>query len=67
MPTNRLNPPRPGTEEHRQWSRIHRMPGGKDQARRRSETPPGFASAMALQWGGVAPELLADPQLEMFA
>lgn len=52
VPTNRLSPPRPGTAEHKAWSRVHREPPGPDRARRRSETYPGMAAAMAWQWGG---------------
>ncbi|OJY65541.1 MAG: hypothetical protein BGP16_12760 [Sphingobium sp. 66-54] len=56
-PTNRLTPPRPGTAEHKAWSRVHREPPGPDRARRRSETFPGLAAAMAKQWGE---QLLTD-------
>jgi hypothetical protein len=55
-PTNRLTPPAPGTAEHKAWSRVHRMPPGPDRAQLRSETFPGLAAALALQWGGVATE-----------
>lgn len=34
-------------------SRIHKMPGGKNQAYLRSKTYPGIALAMAEQWGGL--------------
>ena len=57
-----LTPPRPGTAEHRAWSRCHRMPGGRHQARRRSETYPEIAEAMAAQWGSLLPE----PQFDLF-
>lgn len=50
-PTNKLTPPRPGTEEHRRWSFVHRMPPGPDREERRSETFPGHAAAIADQWG----------------
>lgn len=52
-PTNKLVPPAPGTDEHKAWSRVHRMPPGPDRARARSETFPGIASAAADQWGTV--------------
>lgn len=52
VPTKPLTPPAPGTPEHKAWSRIHRMPGGKDRARERSRFFPGIAAAMAEQWGG---------------
>ena len=32
-------------------SRIHKMPPSKDRGKKRSETYPGVADAMALQWG----------------
>lgn len=54
VPTNRLTPPATGTAEHKAWSRCHREPPGADRARRRSETYPGIAAAMALQWGALA-------------
>jgi hypothetical protein len=50
-PTARLAPPRPGTEEHRQWSAIHRAPPGPDRWRFRSRTFEGVARACAEQWG----------------
>lgn len=58
-PTNRLTPPRPGTDEHKQWSRIHRMPPGPDRARLRSETFPGLAAAAARQWGAALMQQVA--------
>lgn len=61
-PTNRLKPPKPGTDEHKAWSRCHREPPGPDRARRRSETYPGIARAMAEQWH----HLLPDPQYELW-
>lgn len=51
-PTNELIPPKAGTAEHRAWSRVHREPPGPDRAKKRSETFPGLADAMADQWGG---------------
>lgn len=53
--TNRLTPPRPGTAEHKAWSKIHRAPPGPDRAKIRSETFPGLAEAMADQWGALLP------------
>lgn len=52
-PTNRLTPPRPGTPEHKAWSKIHRAPPGPDRAKIRSETFPGLAQAIAAQWGAL--------------
>jgi hypothetical protein len=49
--TNRMMPPRPGTEEHKRWSWLHRMPPGPHRERERSRTFPGIAEAMADQWG----------------
>lgn len=54
-PTNKLTPPNPGTPEHKAWSRVHREPPGPDRARKRSETFPGLAAAMATQWGALLP------------
>lgn len=50
-PTNRLTPPRPGTEEHKAWSAIHRAPPGPNRWAIRSKTFDGIADAMASQWG----------------
>jgi hypothetical protein len=49
-PTNLLVPPKPGTEEHKAWSWIHRAPPGPDRWKVRSRTFPGIAEAMSLQW-----------------
>lgn len=55
-PTNKLAPPRPGTDEHKAWSRVHRSTGwGRAASNRwkvRSGFFPGVAAAMADQWGG---------------
>jgi hypothetical protein len=51
IPTNRLDPPKKGTEEHKEWSFIHRAPPGKDRWKLRSTTFQGIANAMAEQWG----------------
>ncbi|MDR5655008.1 hypothetical protein [Ruixingdingia sedimenti] len=53
-PTCRLTPPRPGTEEHKRWSAVHRAPPGPDRWRFRSRTFAGVADACADQWGGWA-------------
>lgn len=53
-PTDRLMPPRPGTEEHKRWSAVHRAPPGPDRWRFRSRTFDGVADACADQWGGYA-------------
>ncbi|SNS21112.1 hypothetical protein SAMN06295912_102284 [Sphingomonas laterariae] len=54
-PTDQLTPPRPGTAEHKAWSRVHRHSGwgrhAQDRARARSQTYPGLANAMSDQWG----------------
>lgn len=50
IPTNKLNPPAPGTDEHKRWSWVHRCPPGPDRARIRAETQPGIAAACAAQW-----------------
>ena len=51
--TEELTPPKPGTEEHKKWSFIHRMPPGPKRAELRSKTFPGMAKAMAYQWAGL--------------
>jgi len=48
--TNKLTPPKTGTDEHKAWSMVHRASPGPDRARIRSETFPGVAAAMADQW-----------------
>lgn len=49
--TNKLTPPKPGSEEHKQWSRVHRMAPGPDRQKERSRFFRGIANAMADQWG----------------
>ena len=49
-PTNKLTPPEKGTEEHKQWSAIHREPPGPARWKNRSRTFPGIADAMAHQF-----------------
>jgi hypothetical protein len=51
--TNELTPPKPGTPEHKEWSKVHRAPPSPDRARLRSETFPGLAGALADQHGGL--------------
>lgn len=53
IPTNKLIPPKPGTEEHKKWSFIHRMSPGPERERLRSKTFQGIAEAMADQWGSL--------------
>jgi hypothetical protein len=50
-PTQILTPPAKGTDDHKAWSRVHRMPPGPNRARDRSRFFPGIAAAMADQWG----------------
>jgi hypothetical protein len=57
--TQRLNPPKPGTPEHKAWSAVHRAPPGPDRARQRSQTYPGIAAAMAAQFGAAAEARIA--------
>ena len=49
--TNKLVPPKPGTDEHKRWSAIHRAPPGPDRWKFRSRTFAGVAEACADQWG----------------
>jgi len=65
VPTNRLIPPAPGTDEHKQWSAIHRAPPGPDRWKIRSKTFPGLAAAMAEQWGDWAAAEKNGEQMEL--
>lgn len=49
--TNKLTPPKPGTDEHKRWSFIHRASPGKNRWKLRSTTFQGISDAMAEQWG----------------
>ena len=49
-PSNKLNPPKSGTEEHKEWSWVHRCPPGPLRWKIRSTTPAGIAEAMSEQW-----------------
>jgi len=48
--TNKLTPPKPGTDEHKEWSWVHRMSPGPDREEKRSNTAKGIANAIAEQW-----------------
>ena len=63
VPTARLTPPKPGTEEYKAWSRVHRAAPGPDRARLRSQTFPALAAACADQWGDA---LLNPAQPDLF-
>lgn len=66
--TDRLRPPRAGTDEHRAWSKIHRAPPRPDRWKERSRFFPGVAAAMADQWGSLEAirERLPPPQGDLF-
>lgn len=51
VPTNKLEVPKAGTDEHKAWSWVHRCPPGPNRWKIRSTTPLGIAQAMADQWG----------------
>lgn len=53
-PTNKLTPPKPGTAEHKAWSKVHRASPGADRWKIRSRTFNGIADAMADQLGNHA-------------
>lgn len=57
--TDRLTPPAKGTDEHKQWSRVARMPRSADRGMERSRFFTGIANAMADQWGGLLEEDIA--------
>jgi hypothetical protein len=49
--THYMNVPKPGTDEHRKWSKCHRMAPGGQRGLERARFEPGFAAAIAAQWG----------------
>lgn len=49
--THWMDIPAPGTEEHKKWSKTHRMPPGERRSLERARFEPGFAKALAAQWG----------------
>jgi hypothetical protein len=51
VPSNTLVPPKPGTPEHKAWSKVHRASPGPNRAKDRSRFFLGLARAMADQWG----------------
>lgn len=60
--TNRLTPPKPGTEEHKAWSMIHRTPPSPERSNIRSKTFPGHADAFTTQWGQYICNYAIEPQ-----
>ncbi|MGY3588054.1 hypothetical protein [Bradyrhizobium sp. USDA 4350] len=54
--TNRLTPPKPGTDEHKAWSKVHRASPGRKRWKERSRFFDGIAEAMAAQWGRLLPD-----------
>ncbi|WP_319533391.1 hypothetical protein [uncultured Cohaesibacter sp.] len=50
VPTDRLTPPKRGTDEHKAWSVVHRMGRSVNRSKERSRFFPGIAAAMADQW-----------------
>jgi len=49
--SNKLIPPKKGTQEYKKWSAVWYESPGPDRWKNRSRTYPGIASAMANQWG----------------
>lgn len=49
--TNKLVPPKKGSDDHKKWSFIHMASPGPDRWKLRSTTFKGIAHAMAEQWG----------------
>lgn len=47
--TDKLTPPKSGTEEHKKWSKVHRMSPGPERSKLRSKTYLGIAKAIATQ------------------
>lgn len=54
--TDRLPEPVRGSDEWKQWNRVHRMTPGPERARLRSRSFPGMMAAAAEQWSGHALE-----------
>lgn len=59
VPTNRLAPPKKGTDEHKRWSAVHRASPGPLRWKLRSTTFPGIAEALAEQYGGTTDQRIA--------
>lgn len=49
--THWMKIPKPGTDEHKRWSKTHRMAPSERRGLERARFEPGFAAAMAGQWG----------------
>lgn len=58
-PTNRLTPPKAGTDAHKAWSAVHRASPGSDRWKMRSRTFHGVADACADQWSAFLVEAAA--------
>lgn len=58
--THFMDVPKPGTDEHKKWSKIHRMAPGKSRSLERARFEPGFAKAIATQWGSFLLEKVYD-------
>lgn len=52
--TDKLVPPEKGTQEHKDWSIVHRATPDAERWKLRSKTYQGIADAMADQWAGHA-------------
>lgn len=63
IPTNKLVPPKKGTDEYKKWSYIHTMAPGPDRWKLRSKTFPGIANAFASQWGPYLYQSVTGEQL----
>lgn len=50
-PTDMLEPPLPGSEEHKAWQFTLNVNQDANRGHNRSRTFPGLAEAMAVQWG----------------
>jgi hypothetical protein len=60
--TQRLQPPRPGSDQHKAWSAVHRMTPSPDRWKERSRTYVGVAKACAAQWSDHVVEQLRQIQ-----
>jgi hypothetical protein len=50
VPEGQLTPPKPGTDEYRAWSRVHRMSPGPERARLRARSYPKMMTSAVRQW-----------------
>lgn len=57
--THHMEVPKPGTAEHRAWSKCHQMKPSADRGKERARFDPALAAAIAAQWGLLAEQRAA--------